>query len=113
METFSDLGELNHMNGHTVDAENNFHAAIGQADKLRSGPFSATYRGAMGSALINLSEILVLKCQYAEAYTAADQAVNVLKQPAAPGAGPDYTNRDQWLLSMALTDRGVCIQGSR
>jgi tetratricopeptide (TPR) repeat protein/tRNA A-37 threonylcarbamoyl transferase component Bud32 len=107
VETFSDLGELNHMNGHTIDAENNFHAAIGHADKLRSAPFSATYRGAMGSALINLSEILVLKCQYAEAYTAADQAIKVLEQPVGPGAGPNYKNRDQWLLSMALTDRGV------
>jgi hypothetical protein len=38
----------------------------------------------MGSAVINLSEILVLKCHYAEAYTAADQAVKVLKQPAGP-----------------------------
>jgi hypothetical protein len=58
VETLSDLGELNHMNGHTLDAESNFHAAIGHADKLRSVPFSPTYRSAMGSALINLSEIL-------------------------------------------------------
>ncbi len=60
-----------------------------------------------GSALINLSEILVLKCQHAEAHTAADQAVELLKPLAGPDAGPDSTTRDRWLLSMALTDRGV------
>ena len=36
VETLIDRGELNHMNGRTIDAENDFHAAIGHADKLRS-----------------------------------------------------------------------------
>ena len=107
VETLSDLGELNHMNGHMLDAENNFRAAIGHADKLRSAPVSPTFRSALGSALINLSEIQILKCQYAEAYAAADQAVNVLNPPAGADAGPGSRTRDRWLLSMALTDRGV------
>jgi eukaryotic-like serine/threonine-protein kinase len=107
VETLSDLGELNHMNGHTRDAENNFYAAIGHADKLRSAPFSPTFRSALGSALINLSEILVLRCQYTEAYKAADQAVNVLLPRGGPNAGPGSKTRDRWLLSMALTDRGI------
>ena len=35
VEAFIDRGELNHMNGRTIDAEKDFHAAIGHADKLR------------------------------------------------------------------------------
>ena len=61
----------------------------------------------MGSALTNLSEILVLKRQHAEAHAAADQAVELLRPLSAPSAGPDSTTRDRWLLSLALTDRGV------
>jgi tetratricopeptide (TPR) repeat protein len=107
VEVFIDRGELNHMNGRTIDAENDFQAAITQAVKLRSEPLSPDFRRTMGSALINLSEILVLKCQFAEAHTAADRAVNLLRPLAGPGAGPDATTRDRWLLAMALTDRGV------
>ena len=107
VETFIDRGELNRMNGRTIDAETDFQAAIGHADKLRSAPISPDYRRAMASALIDLSEILVIKAQPAEAHTAADQAVDLLRPLADPGAGPDSTTRDRWLLSMALTDRGV------
>jgi serine/threonine-protein kinase len=107
VEVFIDRGELNHMNGRTIDAENDFQAAITQADKLRSEPLSPNFRRTMGSALINLSEILVLKCQFGEAHTAADRAVNLLRPFAGPGARPDATTRDRWLLAMALTNRGV------
>jgi eukaryotic-like serine/threonine-protein kinase len=107
VEVFIDRGELNHMNGRTIDAENDFQAAITNADKLRSVPLSPNYRRTMGPALINLSEILVLKCQYAEAHTAADRAVELLRPTASPDAGSAFTTRDRWLLSMALTDRGV------
>ena len=107
VEVFTDRGELNHMNGRTIDAENDFRAAINHADKLRSAPISPSYRRAMASALINLSEILVLKDQHAEAHTAADQAVDLLRPLAGPEAASDRTTRDRWLLSMALTDRGV------
>ena len=110
MEVFSDRGELNHMYGRTIDAENDFHAAIGHADKLRSEQLSLDYRSATGSALINLSEILVLKCQHAEAYTAADRAVELLRPLAGPDALPGSTTRERWLLSMALADRGVACK---
>ncbi len=107
VETFTDRGELNHMSGRTIDAEHDFHAAITHAEKLRSSPISPDYRRAIGSALIDLSEILVLKRQHAEAHTAADQAVDTLRPLADPVASPDSKTRDQWLFSMALTDRGV------
>jgi serine/threonine protein kinase len=107
MEVLIDRGELNHMNGRTIDAENDFHAAIGHADKLRSERLSLDYRSATGSTLLNLSEILVLKCQHAEALTAADRAVELLRPLAGTDALPGSTTRDRWLLSMALTDRGV------
>jgi eukaryotic-like serine/threonine-protein kinase len=112
VETYIDRGELNRMNGRTIDAENDLHAAIGHAHKLQSAPISPDYRRVMASALINLSEILVLKDQQGEAHTAADQAVDLLRPLAGPDAGPDSTTRDRWLLSMALTDRGVASKGA-
>ncbi len=110
VETFIDRGELNHMNGRTIDAENDFRAAIGHADKLPFAPISPTYRRGMGSALINLSEVLVLKCQHTAAHAAADPAVELLRPIGAPDAGADGTARDRWLLSIALTDRGVAFR---
>ena len=107
VESFTDRGELNHMYGRTIDAENDFHAAITHAAKLGSAPISPDYRRAMGSALTDLSEVLVLKCQHAEALAAADQAVDILSPAARPDAGSGFRTRDRWLLALALTDRAV------
>jgi serine/threonine-protein kinase len=105
-DAFIDRGELNHMNGRTLAAEDDLRAAIGHADKLASLPVSPPFRRVKASALINLSEILVLKARPAEARTAADQAVALLKS-LAPDPKSDRTAYDQWLLSMALKARGV------
>ncbi len=110
VEVFMERGELNHMYRRTIDAENDFRAAIGHADKLRSEQISLDYRRATGSALINLSEVLVLKCQHAEALTAADRAIELLRPLAGPDALPESTTRDRWLLAMALADRGVAFR---
>lgn len=108
VEAFIDRGELNHMNGRTIDAEKDFHAAIGHADKLLSLPISQSdYRRAKAPALINLSEILVLEGRHEVAHTAADQAVGLLRSLAGSAQDPDSTSRDRWLLSLALTDRGI------
>ena len=107
VETLTDRGELNHMYGRTIDAENDFHAAITHAAKLGSAPISPDYRRTMASALIDLSEVLVLKCQHAEARMAADQAVDLLRPAASPAADSGFTTRDRWLLALALTDRAV------
>jgi tetratricopeptide (TPR) repeat protein len=58
------------------------------------------------SALINLSEILILEGRPAEARTSADQAVDLLR-PLAADAKSGVTTTYQWLLAMALTDRGA------
>jgi tetratricopeptide (TPR) repeat protein len=55
---------------------------------------------------------LVLKDQQGEAHKAADQAVELLRPLANPDAASDRTTRDRWLLSMALTDRGVASRGT-
>jgi eukaryotic-like serine/threonine-protein kinase len=52
-EVFLDRGELNHMYGRTIDAENDFHAAIDHASKHRSASPSATYLRMVASALTN------------------------------------------------------------
>jgi eukaryotic-like serine/threonine-protein kinase len=112
VETYIDRGELNHMNSRTIDAEKDFHAAIDHAGKLQSAAISPDYRRTMASALINLSEVLVLKDEHGEAHTAADHAVDLLRPLANPEAASDRTTRDRWLLSMALTDRGVASKGA-
>jgi serine/threonine-protein kinase len=107
VEALTDRGELYHMNGRTADAEGDFRAAIGHAEKLLSGPAVPPYRSAMASALIDLSEVLALQARHAEAYAAADRAVSLLIPLAPPDPLPGSTTRDRWLLSLALTDRGV------
>jgi serine/threonine-protein kinase len=106
-EALTDRGELYHMNGRTADAEGDFRAAIGHAERLLSGPAIPPYRGAMASALIDLSEVLALQARHAEAYAAADRAVGLLIPLSPPDPLPGSTTRDRWLLSLALTDRGV------
>ena len=108
VEAFNERGELNHMNGRTIDAEKDFHAAISHAEKLQALPsFTSDHRRATASVLINLSEIFVLKNELANGHKAADQAVKLLRPLAGPNAKSDFTTRDRWLVSLALTDRGV------
>jgi serine/threonine protein kinase len=107
VETYVDRGELNHMSGRTSEAEADFRAAIGQANKLRVLPVPPSFRRAKASALINLSEVLMLKEQYAEAREAADGAVALLRPLAGAVPTSDLTARDRWLLCMALADRAV------
>jgi len=108
VEAFNERGELNHMNGKTIDAEKDFRAAISHAEKLPSLPtFALDHRRAMAEVLINLSEILVLKSELENAHKAADQAVELLKPHAGPDAQSDLQARERWLVSLALTDRGV------
>jgi tetratricopeptide (TPR) repeat protein len=94
------------MNGRTLDAEKDLHAAIGHADPPESPAISPPCRRVKASALINLSEILILKGRPAEARAAADQAVDLLRPLAADAKSGDMTTY-QWLLAMALTDRGA------
>jgi tetratricopeptide (TPR) repeat protein len=105
-DAFAYRGDLHHMDGRTLDAENDLRAAIGHAEKLRSTPIASAGGRVKASALIDLSEILVLKAQPAEARTAADGAVELLR-PLAADEMSGSTDDDRWLLSMALTARGV------
>ena len=98
------------MNGRTIDAEKDFQAAIGHAEGSQPLSLPPAYRSALASALIDLSEILALKSQYTEARNAADRAVELLRPLAGSIASSEFTTRDQWLLSMALTDRGTASQ---
>jgi tetratricopeptide (TPR) repeat protein len=108
VETLIDRGELYHMNGRTIQAEHDFHAAINEADKLLELPLPLPdHRSAKAAALINLSEILSLKNQASEASQAAKDAVDLLEPLAAPPADPKRLSRNRWLLAMALTDRGI------
>jgi tetratricopeptide (TPR) repeat protein len=112
VETYVDRGELNHMSGRTIKAEADFRAAIGQADKLRALPAPPSFRRAKASALINLSEVLMLKEQHAEAREAADGAVALLLPLAGAVLTSDLTARDRWLLCMALADRAAASGGA-
>ena len=112
VETYVDRGELNHMSGRTLEAEVDFRAAIGQADKLGVLPLPPTLRRTKGSALINLSEVLMLETEYSEAREAADGAVALLRPIAESVPTSDLTTRDRWLLSLALTDRAAASGGA-
>jgi hypothetical protein len=82
-------------------------------EDLRSQP--VLYRRIKGSALINLSELLVLRGKPEDGQEAAVEAVELL-QPLAESAGEsDQIARYQWLYAMALTDRGVAsrLKGDR
>jgi tetratricopeptide (TPR) repeat protein len=107
VDAFTERGELNHMNGRTIDAEGDFRAAIGHLDKLRSLAMSASYQRAKASALINLSEVFALQNRHAEAHAVADQAVDLLQTLALSAPKTNRTSMYQWLLCLALTDRGV------
>jgi eukaryotic-like serine/threonine-protein kinase len=111
-EAHTDRGELSHMCSSTIDAERDFRAAIGQADRSPSFPISPTYRRAKASALINLSEVLVLEDRHPEARATADRAVGLLEPLAKEAPTSDFATRDRWLLCMALIDRGVASEGA-
>ena len=112
VETYVDRGELNHMSGRTIEAEKDFRAAIGQADKLRALPPLSSYRRTKASALIDLSEVLALQNRGVEAREAADGAVGLLRPLAVAIPKSDPTTRDQWLLCLALTNRGIASRGT-
>jgi serine/threonine-protein kinase len=96
------------MYGKSEEAEIDFRAGLRLVEGLVSEPM--TYRRCKGSALINLSEILVLKSKLEDAQIAAAKAVDLL-QPLAQSAQPtDRTPSDRWLFAMALTDRGVALK---
>jgi serine/threonine-protein kinase len=108
VESFTDRGELFHMNGRTADAERDFQAAISQADKIPVHPGSPlVQRNAKAAALIDLAEILILKNEHANAYQSAEQAVDLLHPGAVPSGMSVHEARKRWLLSMALMDRAV------
>ena len=111
VETFTDRGELSHMNSKTRDAEKDFLTAIDHAEQLTAlrGPPS-DYQRAKAPALINLSEVLLLQNRQAEAFKAADQAVELLKSLTDSVGESAPQARDRWLLSLALTDRGVAFK---
>jgi serine/threonine protein kinase len=112
VETYVDRGELDHMSGRTIEAEGDFRAAIGQADKLRALRFPPSLQRAKASALIDLSEVLALQDRRPEAREAADGAVGLLRPLAVAIPKSDLTIRDQWLLGLALTDRGIAARGT-
>jgi eukaryotic-like serine/threonine-protein kinase len=111
-EAYTDRGELGHMNGRTSDAEGDFRAAISHADKSTSLPIPPPYRRAKASALINLSEVLVLENRHPEAHEAADQSVDLLERLAGAALTSDFAARDRWLLCLALIDRGIASDGT-
>jgi serine/threonine-protein kinase len=107
VEALNDRGELYRMNGRSREAEALFNSAIARSEALLIWPIGPPYRRAKGSALINLSDVLVLEDRPQEARQWAGQAVELLEPIALGSTGSRQTARDRWLLSLALTLRGV------
>jgi tetratricopeptide (TPR) repeat protein len=124
VEAHNDRGELYHMNGPLDSAIQDFERALVQARGL---PFLAAtdmYHRARAKPLINLSEVLALQNNVESAYDCASEAVTLLRPLAVTRRRLEATNdaksrasdddgaqetrlQDQWLLAMALTDRGA------
>jgi serine/threonine-protein kinase len=113
VEALVERGALYRMNGKIRRAEELFNSAIAHSERLLLQPISTPYRRAKGSALINLSDILVLENRLPEARQRADQAVELLKPIALEEQNSKQASRDRWLLSMALTNRGIASQEER
>jgi serine/threonine-protein kinase len=108
-ETLIDRGELNHMHNRTSDAERDFRRAIDRLEQLTAGLRGVTpeYSAARASALINLSEVLLVQRRLAEAHKAADTAVGLITPLLDTTHDSPDTSRYRWLLAMALMDRGA------
>jgi serine/threonine-protein kinase len=107
VDAFLERGDLCRMNGQTRQAEALLERAVARSEALLVRPIGPPYRRAKGSALINLSEVLVLEGRPHEAHQRAGQAVELLKPIALKDTGSPQAGRDRWLLCMALKDRGV------
>ncbi len=126
-EAYNDRGELYHMNGLSDLAVQDFKLAMEQARRLRSSATLNMYRRVRAKPLINLSEVLALQNRLDAALAPANEAVdllNALTQDASRTAAENEAKKlakndddvdteddtlidDQWLLSMALTDRAA------
>ena len=98
------------MYGITKAAEKDLRLALAQADKLLSVTISPTFRRVKAMAFLNLSELLLLKGEGREAHNTADRAVALLNSFTSSPARSNATAEHQWLLSMALTDRGAASE---
>ena len=99
------------MNGRPTSAEEDLRTAVRHADNLvvpRGTP--PDKERSKASAMINLSEVLMLKNQNQEAHQVAGQAFDLLRSIIDSPQSPDREPRDQWFLSMAITDRGVACK---
>ena len=112
VETYIEIGEFYHMNGKTNDAEKDFQAAIAHSDKLLSVTISPTHLRLKAMADLNLSEILLLKGEHAEARKSADQAVDLLNSLTGSSAESSFADGDKWLLSMAVENRGAASEAA-
>lgn len=105
----NDRGEVHRMNGKSRLAEMDYDAAIELIERLEHSLKPADFASRKASALINRSELRVLRGQYQEAKVDAEQSVALLEFSIQQTESPSTRDELRWLLAMALTDRGIAI----
>jgi len=109
-EAYKDRGSLYLMNGKSRDAERDCQEAITQAEGFLTDPIHPNYRRAKGAALINLTDIHMMKKEPDPAKKAADQAVALLAPLADVPEPAERTSYDRWLMALALSGRGTALR---
>ena len=104
-EAYKDRGALFLMNGKSREAERDSQMAILHAEGFFTTPLDPNYRRAKGAALINLSEVKLMKKEHEPARLAAHQAVELFKPLADVSEPTDRTITDRWHMALALTGR--------
>ncbi len=112
-QTLADRGDLYHLYGKTRKAAEDLRAAVVYAGSLADDESASTHLGIKATALISLSEILALRGQAGESHAAANEAVALLESRRNRDQPASVADRNQWLLAMALTDRGSAARHIR
>jgi tetratricopeptide (TPR) repeat protein len=110
VQTMFDRGGLYYLSGSAQKAEQAYRSAVARGDALLSHGDPLTYLRIKGEILINLSDILALRGQSAEAYALADEGVGLLDRAVLRGDEKSADDRARWLLANALTTRGIRAQ---
>jgi len=95
------------MYGKTEASDRDLRMAIRLADRVWSQPYPNACRRVKGTALIDLSEILLMKNELDESRRASSDAIQLLEPLAEPARTSANTPHHRWLLALALTDRAI------
>jgi serine/threonine protein kinase len=105
-QTLIDRAQHFHMNGKTSEAEAGYRLALHEATGLDTRADRSAYFRLKADALLPMAGLLSLRGKNKEAYALDDEAVHLLEDAARLSKASSVLDRVQWMLAIALTDRG-------